>query len=384
MRTLLLIVVGSLWLILAAQNASAQNGPPVADEGPPAIDKWIGDLNSDIYTARERATERLIMAGSRSIEPVAKAVEAGGLETISRGIYILRQLALVARDGATEEAAYEALQGLSQRRFSGAARRATTALQSIHEMRHQRAELRLTQLGADFSMTPVQVALGVRDGFPSVRFGSTWQGTPNDFAQVSWITTYQSDESDQKWMIILEDQRVSDEWIDRIATIKNVAVLKIKSSQFDETALAKLTKMPDLEILELLYVPVTDAAIDSLAALPKVGRLRLIGSQITTAGLERLQQQIAQTDIDYRNGGFLGIGCTDNPCRITFIQPNSAAGKAGFQVDDIITRYNDQPVQTMDQLTRLISEHNVGDKVAVEVLRNDERIIQQIELGAWD
>jgi hypothetical protein len=38
----------------------------------------------------------------------------------------------------------------------------------------------------------------------------------------------------------------------------------------------------------------------------------------------------------------------------------------------------------MEELTRLISQNLVGDKVSVEVLRNEERIVHEIELGAWD
>ena len=141
--------------------------------------------------------------------------------------------------------------------------------------------------------------------------------------------------------------------------------------------------MPDLEILELLYSPVTDAAVEHLAALPKVTRLRLIGSQITAAGIERLQQLAAQTDIDYRNGGFLGISCNDNPVASRLVQPNSAAAAAGFQVDDIITRYNDQPVQTMDELTRLISQHTrSATRSSVELLRNNERITPGSRVGS--
>jgi hypothetical protein len=325
------------------------------------------------------------MAGSRSVEPVMRAIQdGGGLETISRGVYILRQLALSTADAATEEQAYRALEQISQRRFGGASRRAQTALQAVHEMRFQRAQQQLTQLGAVCSLTAVQVALGVRDGFPSVRFGSGWRGTPADFAHVAWITNYQSEESDDRWMIIIEQQTLDEEWIDRLVALDHVAVLKLKSVQLTDQAIVRLAAMPDLEILELLYCGVGDGIIEPLASLPKLSRLRLIGTQVTSAGVDRLKQLSTQTDIDYRTGGFLGISCNDNPCRITLVQPNSAAAVAGLRVDDVITRYNDQPVQTMEELTRLISQNLVGDKVTVEVLRNEQPLVHQIELGAWD
>jgi hypothetical protein len=380
-----LIILGLLLLSLPVGAARGQSPQPAADEPPPAVHEWVAALESDIYTARVRATERLIMAGSRSIEPVAKAVQDGaGLETISRGIYVLRQLAISPSDPETEDQAYQALQQIAQRRFGGTSRRASAALQAIHEMRYHRAQLQLANQGAVFSLTAVQVALGVRDGFPSVKFGGNWHGSPADFAHIAWITGFRSEETDDKWMIIIEDQTMSDEWLDRIAALQNVSVLKFKSVRLSDGAITKLAAMPDLEILEVLYSPLSDASIEQLAALPRIARLRLIGTQITSGGIERLRQLAAQTDIDYRTGGFLGISCNDNPCRITLVQPNSAAAAAGFRVDDVITRYNDQPVQTMDELTRLISQNLVGDKVAIEIQRNDEHIIQEVELGAWD
>jgi hypothetical protein len=369
---------------LGVGTAPAQ-APPAADVAPSAVEPWIASLESDTYAVRVRATEQLILAGARSIEPLAKTIQEGaGLETISRGIYVLRQLALGSADPATEEQAYQALREISQRHFGGASRRAVTALRAIHEMRHQRAQLQLTQLGAVFSMTAVQVGMGVRDGFPSVKFGDTWRGNVAEFAQVAWITGFQAEETETKWMIIIEGQAVDNDWVDRLASIENVSVLKLKSTQVDDAALAKLAAMPDLEILELLYTPVSDTALEHLEALPKVTRLRLIGTQITAEGIERLKRRAVQTDVDYRNGGFLGIGCSDNPCRITLVQPNSAAASAGFRVNDVITRYNDQPVQTMDELTRLISQNPVGAKVTVEVARDDDRIVREVELGAWD
>jgi S1-C subfamily serine protease len=105
---------------------------------------------------------------------------------------------------------------------------------------------------------------------------------------------------------------------------------------------------------------------------------------MSTSGADRLRQHLAQADVDFRSGGFLGVACRDNPCRVTQVQPNSAAERAGVRIDDVIVRYNDQPVQTMDDLTRQISQHGVGQKVTIEVLRNDQRLIHEIELGKWE
>jgi hypothetical protein len=378
-----LLLVGGIWHGLAPQIVHGQIEAQ-ADEARPPLAEWIRDLESDIYSVRVRATERLILAGSAAIEPLTKAVEQGELETISRGVYILRQLAISSDSAATEAQAYEALKQLASRRFSGAARRAGTALLAVNQMRQQRAQERLTQLGAVFAVAQVRVAMAVQDSFPAVQFGANWRGDPADFAQVAWITSQTNESASNKWMISIEGHTVSDEWMDYLIKLENVAVVKLRSAPLPEQALKKFAAMPDLEILELLYTPVSDDDVEHLAALPKIGRLRLIGTEMTSDGKDRLQQQLAHVDIDFRNGGFLGVGCTDNPCRISLVQPDTAAAKAGLRADDVITGYNGHPVQTMDELTRLISQNTVGDKVTLEVQRQNERITVEIELGAWD
>ncbi len=383
-RQIRLIAATLLASIMGTNSAEAQSVPAAPDGAPPTVAPWIEALESDIYTTRVRATEQLILAGRRAIAPVALAVEeGGGLETISRGTYILRQLALIG-ETPTQDEAYETLKRIAERPLSGASRRATTALQAVHEMRYRRAQAQLAQMGAVFLDTTGQAPWGTRSLFPSIVFGSAWRGTPADFAEVRWITGFQGNARDDKWMISIEDHPITDEWINSISLLENVVALKFKSAPLPDEAIVRLAELPHLEVLEVLYTPITDATIESLASLPRVVRLRLIGTKITSAGVDRLKERAGQIEIDYRNGGFLGISCTDNPCRINLVQPNTAAAAAGLRVDDIITGYNGQPVTTMEHLTRLISEHTAGEKVTIELLRDDKRIQQEVELGAWD
>ncbi len=313
-----------------------------------------------------------------------RAVETGGLETITRGIYILRQLALSAPDTATETSAYQALQQIAERRFTGASRRALTALASIHEVRYQQAQTKLTQLGAVFSATTVQVALAIPQDFPSVTFGTLWRSAPEDLELINWITQFGAEETDRKLMLIFEGERFTDAWLEKLASLENIAVIRLKSVRITDQGVAPLATLRDLEILELLYTPITDGAVEWLAKFDHVGRMRLVGNQISMAGSERLRALDPQLDLDFRRGGFLGVACRDNPCRITQVQPNTAAEAAGFQIDDIILRYDGEAVQSMDDLTRFISQHDVGKKVTVEIMRDNQRLTREVELGKWD
>jgi len=53
---------------------------------------------------------------------------------------------------------------------------------------------------------------------------------------------------------------------------------------------------------------------------------------------------------------------------------NSAAYRAGLQLDDIITKVNDQDVGDANQVSRMISDTKVGTAVKIEVLRGARRL----------
>jgi serine protease Do len=69
---------------------------------------------------------------------------------------------------------------------------------------------------------------------------------------------------------------------------------------------------------------------------------------------------------------------------VTIIRPGSVAATAGFQAGDVVLSYNQQPVQTMEELTRLIGQNVAGDKVTMELLRDGEKLTKEVVLGKWD
>jgi S1-C subfamily serine protease len=58
---------------------------------------------------------------------------------------------------------------------------------------------------------------------------------------------------------------------------------------------------------------------------------------------------------------------------ITQIENNSPADKGGLLSGDIIYAFNDQPVETSDQLFKLLTEDKVGQFQYVSVLRNNQK-----------
>jgi S1-C subfamily serine protease len=92
------------------------------------------------------------------------------------------------------------------------------------------------------------------------------------------------------------------------------------------------------------------------------------------------------TEIDYRHGAFLGIGCQpgENGCVIYTVRPNTAADKGGLQIKDVIYEYGGKPVSDFEQLTAMIAENRAGDTVTVKVLRQGEKLEKRVTLGQWE
>src|ERR1019366_9919668 len=83
-------------------------------------------------------------------------------------------------------------------------------------------------------------------------------------------------------------------------------------------------------------------------------------------------------------GSFLGVGIQEidsNRAKelklpdeagveVTRIAPDSPAEKAGIKTGDVITQYNGQRVDGMDQFCRLVRETPPGHEVKIGIIRN--------------
>jgi serine protease Do len=63
--------------------------------------------------------------------------------------------------------------------------------------------------------------------------------------------------------------------------------------------------------------------------------------------------------------------------------PDSPADKAGIKAGDIITKINDQAINTQNSLSSIISRYQVGDKVNLTILRDSKEIVLEVTLAAY-
>jgi Do/DeqQ family serine protease len=80
----------------------------------------------------------------------------------------------------------------------------------------------------------------------------------------------------------------------------------------------------------------------------------------------------------------LGIKISeDKGVLITKVVDNSPAAKAGVKLGDVITKFDDKEILTADQVTQLVEDRAVGDKIRMEVKRNGQVVALNVEAAQF-
>ena len=66
---------------------------------------------------------------------------------------------------------------------------------------------------------------------------------------------------------------------------------------------------------------------------------------------------------------------------VASVTEKSPAAKAGIEAGDVILKFNDQDIESMRSLPRIVARTNVGDKVKVVVLRGEAKKEFEVEIG---
>ncbi len=89
-------------------------------------------------------------------------------------------------------------------------------------------------------------------------------------------------------------------------------------------------------------------------------------------GIQDISDGIAEEfDLDFTKGAM-----------VTSVTPKSAAEKAGIQIEDIITKVNDEEISSSSDLRNTIGLLREGDKVNIELYRNGKRKKLKAKLGS--
>jgi membrane-associated protease RseP (regulator of RpoE activity) len=153
---------------------------------------------------------------------------------------------------------------------------------------------------------------------------------------------------------------------------------------------AGLTHLGDLLGLQLVVIVGTDISLAGLTELQNVEQLRelrLYGTNLEHADLEKVRSLLPQASLDYRRGGLLGVAGNAfdgaGPAIVNSVQKGSAAEAAGMMPGDEIEQFNGQPVGTFKELTEKIGQLRAGEEIKLDVLRAGQRVSFTLKLGQW-
>ncbi len=356
---------------LVAQPAAEPTGGGAPPPAPEQIVRWVRELDGNRFLVRRNATDQLIQAGQAAIGPVRDAMAGSNLEVSTRGIYVLKAIA-VSRDLATQDAAVEALQQLASSPSASTARQAAEAIAALAEVRQSRAIKELEDLGAKISMNDrIMVfapAVGLR-----VEISSDWQGTVDDLQRFRWLTNVQE--------VAFVGRRITDEWIRSVEYLTDVERVLIKHANITNDAVKSISKLKRVTSIDLMYTPVDDGVISYLKEIDTVRDVRLYGTEVTRQAVDQYQAVAGNVQVDFKMGAFLGVQCQQPPfpCQVVEVIADSAAARGGIEIRDIIVRYGGNPVANFDELRKLIGKNKVGDSVLIQVVRGGAAVMGILE-----
>lgn len=369
-------LLGRIWLSCAITAQAAAQPPEGASKEPTAqqITRWISQLDADQFVTRRMATDNLIAAGGAVVQPLSKTLRDSNLEVATRGIYVLRELAVCGNVG-TENASTRCLEQLAENRSTASSRLARESLAALARIRQQRAIDQLRELGAKIETRQAVVQF---QRVPAVwlTIDSAWRGTAEDLQRLRWLSDVQQ--------ITFDDPRVVDAWLAPVAFLEGLERLVIKHAQITDDALRVLPQLQQLRAIDLMYTPVTDACLVHIVGTKTLQVVRIYGTRVTQVGAEHLKTALAQAEVDYKNGAFLGVRCQQPPwpCAVVQVTRNSAAEKAGVRTGDIIIRYRQQPIHDFEDLRKEIAGNMVGDRVEIQVARGGQPVPVELRAGA--
>ncbi len=376
----------ALWAcqVVVSDAAWGQPASSLSGIGDELIEQYIADLDAQKYDARMAATRELVAHGERAVPPLTSALrDAPSRELQARGLEVLVRIArrtIVAGNefnldgGAAESALAELAEG-SDGVFSVRARQ---KLEVLRKDQQQAATEQLARLGGTISQKRFTFYGNGIYLFRCLSLAKGWSGTARDLSRLKYLRNIEA--------IAMDGPYVSDEYLRVLHAHPEIRLVEIKHGKIQDDSVVLLRELPHLEFLSLYYTPITDNAVSALAELSPQSLL-LFGTLISETGREALVAKLPNSFVDYRRGAFLGIGGPEQPlpqsmgCEVNQVAANSAAARAGITLGDIIVSYENKPVRCFEEIREMIGHNAAGDRVQVELLRNDQKLKLMVVLG---
>lgn len=299
--------------------------PASAETTAEAVSKAVERLGSEHFSEREAAARVLFEAGEEAVPALAEAARHDDFEIHTRAMEVLGEL-LTSEHPGTVATVERTLEEISENSDEAARLRALAMLRFHHAGLNDEARARLEALGA------VVTEGYLSDGTHGVHvvLNATWKGSDEDFRS--------------------------------IARLQGVVHVGIHGVPLGPEALVHLRRVRGLRQVELF------------------------GTGADEVALTEVRRRFPEAKIDVRQGGKLGVAGNPGvgPCRISHVEPGSAADRAGIEEDDIVMAIDGRPVQSFQELTESIGRKGAGDEVELRIERNSQPLVRTVRLGGWE
>ncbi len=335
---------------------------------------WITQLSHEHYLRREKASQKIKQLGPAVIPDLVTAMNQGDLEVLERSVAVISEFA-ISLEPADDGNAWITLKNMAENSVGRRALAAKAAMDEVAESRSERAEGLLVAAGlfigdGDFSVAASQRLL------PLVEVGDGWNG---DVKVLRWL----------EWAGGIGHVRISGKAIQggvlrNVARMPDLTAIAIVNSDaaVDDEVFSSLSDMERIESLDIRYVNLSEQQGEIISRLPLRTSLTLMGTNITSAAVEKIRSRLPGLEIQFRQGGFLGVSCypEERECRVNMVYPNTAAADAGLMFRDIIIGAGENEISDFSTLQKTINKYQAGDEIEIRFLRGGKLLKAKVTL----
>jgi hypothetical protein len=367
------MAVGNSPLDVRAQDS---NKPTESSESSESADfaKVLEDLGSSNYAVREYATQRIRRLGGEPLRKTIDRLESTEGETFQRLLGIVSEIAVSER---SEESrfAFERLTRLSQGMNGGRSIQVKQIVESICLERGRQAWRRYKRNSTNMQTRFPTRSQKEMDFLSPLVIDSTFSGTADDLEgldQVRWVNFAR-----------LSGPKITREYLEAVLKLPNLSHLQIVNANLTTADLMLIKDGPDLNVLELQYVPIDDQLIDRLVEFPIWEEIWIYGTKSSRAAVERAESRLGDVKLTYSRGAFLGVSCQRDSALVDSVERDSAAEKCGLMRGDVILSINNRSIKRFEELRQELSFFADGEEVEIEFLRKSptEIIKTKVQLG---
>jgi len=324
------------------------------------IKSWIKDLGSSDYSKRQLATIQLSI---RKEDAIPFAIEAMSHATGEEADRLFQFISSIASDPYSESGkiAFDALRELAVSRSTSKSIRAEKILQVVGAEQRDLAIKRLEDCRLSLLDRRIQVMSGSSDEKMPLVIDRKFTGTAEDLGCLKWLTDVQ--------LARLEGPGISRDILKQVLLLPHLKKLQLVETELTIDELAVLRDAPDLDLLEFVYSPIGDEAVELLSDLPVWGNVYLFGTKLTQNGQQMLKYKLDGQELFISRGGFLGVQALGNSTKINMIVDGGAAQKAGLREGDKMLTVNGVPLVVFEDLRKQLAKFADGEKVTLEYER---------------